>query len=412
MSITSNGVLTLCACMLFASYSQVFFLRLCITLVVSPRQSGNEALRIRYTGTGTTWHTVRIMEVNQKDIELIGGFGPMKDLTSIAIGKKILFVSTKNRDYIRNQQEIHLLQSYSDKYVEIVYNDKSYLKRILKVWVKCCSINWKRIDGIVVGFAPQLMLPFLIHWNKKQTVIIDFFISMYDTCVCDRHYFKEKSLVAKLLHWIDRITLLHCSHVITDTKADRQYFSKEFSIPEEKMEVLYLEADSSIYYPMETNRTKEKTVFHVLYFGSILPVQGVDVVLDAIRLLSDRTDIFFTIIGPIKNKNKSTRINHPNAEFFEWLSQEELAERIAEADLCLAGHFNASIGKAKRTIPGKAYIYEAMGKSMILGENSANREVFAEDEHHCFVEMGSAEALAKMIIKRKEQSKQRHEQKH
>lgn len=37
----------------------------------------------------------------------------------------------------------------------------------------------------------------------------------------------------------------------------------------------------------------------------------------------------------------------------EWLSQQELADEIAGADLCLAGHFNADIDKAKRTIPGR-----------------------------------------------------------
>ena len=47
---------------------------------------------------------------------------------------------------------------------------------------------------------------------------------------------------------------------------------------------------------------------------------------------------------------------------FDWLPQEKLAEYIDMADLCLAGHFNAAVEKASRTIPGKAYIYQAMGK--------------------------------------------------
>lgn len=323
----------------------------------------------------------------------------MKDITYIVSGKRVLFISTKNRDYIRNQQEINMLQSHSDRYEEIVFNDKSYIKRILKVWGKCCCVNWKNIDVIVVGFAPQLVFPFLIYWNKKKTVVIDFFVSMYDTFVCDRSYFKKKSIAAKFLHWVDRFTLQHCSHVITDTKADRQYFSKEFQISDEKMIVLYMEADKSIYYPKPPNKAKEESVFRVLYFGSILPLQGVDIILDAIKLLSDRIDIFFTIIGPIRHKKYDSKESFSNAEFFEWLTQEELAAQIASADLCLAGHFNKNIEKAKRTIPGKAYIYEAMEKSMILGENSANHELFVEDERHCFVEMGNAEALAKTIVK-------------
>ena len=81
-----------------------------------------------------------------------------------------------------------------------------------------------------------------------------------------------------------------------------------------------------------------------------------------------------------------------------WLSQEDLAKHIDFADLCLAGHFNASIEKAKRTIPGKAYIYRAMEKPMILGENSANHELYSQQEEGIyFVEMGSGEKLAEKI---------------
>ena len=100
----------------------------------------------------------------------------------------------------------------------------------------------------------------------------------------------------------------------------------------------------------------------VLYFGSILPLQGVDVVLETIRKLKGRDDIFFDIIGPIPQSLQKPI--QSNVRYTDWLSQEELAERIASADLCLAGHFNGSIAKADRTIPGKAYIYEAMKKKM------------------------------------------------
>ena len=66
--------------------------------------------------------------------------------------------------------------------------------------------------------------------------------------------------------------------------------------------------------------------------------------------------------------------------------------------MCLAGHFCADIDKAKRTIPGKAYIYQAMKKPMVLGDNSANRELFSDGEKGVyFVRMGDGSALAEAI---------------
>ena len=43
-----------------------------------------------------------------------------------------------------------------------------------------------------------------------------------------------------------------------------------------------------------------------------------------------------------------------------------------------------------------------MKKPMILGENSANHELFREDETHFFVEMGDAGKLADKILEVKD----------
>jgi len=318
----------------------------------------------------------------------------MKKINDRIIGQNILFVSTKNKDYIRNQQEIRLLKNNAKTYYEIVFSDSSYLKRVLKVYFACQKGIWKQVDVIYVGFAPQLLILFLKKWMKEKYVIIDFFISMYDTFVCDRKYFKEGSCIAKILHRIDKMTLDSCHHIIVDTNADRKYFAKEFHVPFHKMEVMYLEADSRIY---DIRKYKEEKMF-VLYFGSILPLQGVDVILEAVSILRERKDIVFIMIGPLNDKDCPDIKKNTNVIFYDWLPQEKLAEQIAKADLCIAGHFSKDIGKAGRTIPGKAYIYEAMKKPMILGDNEANRELFQEDAMHFYVEMGNAGALADKIV--------------
>lgn len=325
----------------------------------------------------------------------------MEKINDKVVGQDILFVSTKNKEYIRNQQEIKLLKKNAKSYSEIVFSDKAYLTRVLKVYLACMKGMWKQADMIYVGFAPQLVLPFLKRWSQEKYVVVDFFISLYDTFVFDRKYFKEGSVAANILFRIDKLTLERCDYVIVDTQADQKYFSKMFQVPMGKTEVMYLEADSDIYNLQKYKKEKMK----VLYFGSVLPLQGVDVILKAVRMLKGHTDIAFTIIGPLKDTGGLGRKRYPNAVFYKWLPQEKLAEQIASADLCIAGHFSIGIEKAKRTIPGKAYIYESMKKPMILGDNEANRELFQEDSMHFYVEMGNAGALAKKIIEIKEQEK-------
>lgn len=311
-------------------------------------------------------------------------------------GKRVLFVTTKNVDYIRNTQEIAALRATA-KSVEVLGSaDKSYPKRLIKIYKNLAFKSLRGYDAVFVGFAPQLVLPVFGRRFKGLYLAEDFFISLYDTMVDDRKKFASNSLPARFMHRIDEKTLRGADLVVADTRAHADFFAAEFSADREKLRVLYLQADRSIYYPREVK--KAPGVFTVLYFGSILPLQGTETILECIRLLKDRPDIHFEMIGPVGEAEKS-KCEGANVRFTPWLSQPELADRIAAADLCLAGHFNARIGKALRTIPGKAYIYEAMGKPMILGDNPANRELFAEDNtRHFFVRMGDADSLKEKIL--------------
>lgn len=316
----------------------------------------------------------------------------MKNLTN----KKVLFITTKNLDYLRNTQEIEELQNRASEVKVVGSYSKNYLVRVLTVYFGLLTTSIKAFDSVFVGFSPQLVLPVWFWKFRKNEVYIDFFISMYDTFVMDRKKFAPNSIVAKVFRFLDEFTLKKAHHVIVDTKAHGDYFVEDFDVNADKIEVMYLKADTSIFYPRELEKRSDiQGKFDVLYFGSVLPLQGVEVVIGAAKELADEKDVHFTIIGPIKDKLE--KFESDTIEYIDWLSQPDLATYIAMSDLCLAGHFNAEIGKAKRTIPGKAYIYEAMNKPMILGENDATHELYQTDEKHYFVEMGNAKALARKI---------------
>lgn len=316
----------------------------------------------------------------------------MKKISDIR-NKRVLYIATKNSDYLRITQELRILRENGNTVTEISSVEKSYPKRLMCVYRQLLKADMNDYDLSFVGFAPQLVLPVFGKKLGKKPIVTDFFISMYDTLCFDRRKFKPDSLIGKLLRRIDRKTLSCADMAVCDTKAHGRYFCGEFSYPAEKMSVLYLEADTSIYYPREAPKNSD---FTVLYFGSVLPLQGVSVILDAIELLENERGIKFIFVGPLGKDN--VRKGEKITEYIEWLPQEKLAEKIAQADLCLAGHFDGTIMKAKRTIPGKAYIYRAMNKPMILGDNEATRELYSEkDEGVYFTEMGDPHKLAELI---------------
>lgn len=312
--------------------------------------------------------------------------------------KRVLFVTTKNVDYIRNVQEIHILKEHSELVWVIGSKSEQYFKRVISVWYKFFTANLKQYDLVFLGFSPQLVYPLFFWKLKHMEVWIDFFISVYDTLICDRKWFKRNGIMASFCKWIDRFTLDRAALVLSDTKVHGDYFAREFHVERKKIRTLYLEVDSEIYYPRKLEKSVEfsgKRV--VLYFGSALPLQGIDVILDAAREVCAHPAFHFIIVGPVEKIHEKPLCK--NITYYRWLSQEELAEKIAQSDLCLAGHFNDNIDKAKRTIPGKAYIYRAMQKPMILGDNAATREIFDESmEGIHFVKMGDSHALAEKIL--------------
>ena len=74
-------------------------------------------------------------------------------ITTVSQNKKVLFITTKNIDYIRNSQEINCLQKSAQLVKVIGYKDKSYLLRLVKIYIKLLSMSFKDYNLIFVLFV-------------------------------------------------------------------------------------------------------------------------------------------------------------------------------------------------------------------------------------------------------------------
>jgi len=316
-------------------------------------------------------------------------------------GKRVLFITTHGIDYIRNVQHVAFLRENGADVKCVYSNTGNHMLSALKIFFVLLFSPMKDVDVVFVSYMCQLVVPVLPVFGrklKKKVLVVDFFISLYDSLVFDRQKIGEGNPLARVLHWLDAASLRKADRVIVDTKAHGGYFCREFGVPKEKLEVVYLKADTSVYYPRKMEKKPEfRGKYLVVYFATVIPLQGMDIVLEAVRLLRKHGEIHFCIIGPVEKRCR--KVVSDTVTYIGWLQQSELAEYIAMADLCLAGHFHGTIMKAKRTIPGKAYIYEAMGKPMVLGDSPANHERYSENQPGIyFVPMGDGKALAKKIL--------------
>lgn len=343
--------------------------------------------------------------------------------------KNVVYITVKNKEYIRTSQIKRILEKEAASFEMYTSEKKNPLTRALDLRKRIGKINFSGADVIILGFLPQLIwgkLPKeiigvssdgVLSKQKCPVIISDFFLSVYDTVVLDRRLVEDGHLIARLTRWLDKRVILGSDLVLVDTEANAKFFSELYFVTKRKFETLYLEADQEVYYSAvsdpesvieeiknadtgrESVRNADKMV---LYFGTGLPLQGTDIVMEAFNKVTEESDrrIKCVFIGKTKGIPKRELIRartNPNIELIRWLSQTSLADKIREADLCIAGHFNLYIDKASRTVPGKAYIYEAMKKPMILADTEANHEMFEEDPRHFFVPRGNAEALSECI---------------
>jgi glycosyltransferase involved in cell wall biosynthesis len=324
-------------------------------------------------------------EFNRQNLlKIVSRFGSPKNL-------KILYISTYIRNYTRTETLLTLFAK-SGLQVKTVLTGGCWLKYILAL--RGLLRYQSEYDLIFVGFRGHEILPILRVITRKP-IVFDAFVSVYDTLCFDRRLFKPSSLIGKFLRWYDKYLCKISQVTLVDTKAHKDYFEKEFKA--DNVDYIYLDCNKSIFCPLAIKQNKPH--FVVFWYGSANPLQGVDVILRAAKLL-ERETVRFRLIGAVRKKygRLLRELNMSNVEMMDFVPYEQLPLEINRADICLGGHFSDR-AKGRRTISGKTFQFLACEKPTIIGDNCANRELFKSGGLIQYVKMFDPEDLAEKIMK-------------
>jgi len=309
----------------------------------------------------------------------------------------ILFVPGREPDYIRNWM---IWQALTRRYRLTVATEavRPALSRYAQALLRVARSMRHGPDLIFVGFYGQpLVLP--LRALTRRPLVLDAYVSTYDTLCFDRQWFRPRSPVGRLAYALDFWACRLADHVLFDTTAHRDYFIHTFSVPLAKTSVLYVGCDESHFRPHSA--PPPDGTFKVFTYASFLRLHGVKYILQAARLLADQEDISFTIGGAGARLDAMKRLARdlylPNVRFPGWIDFSELPSQIAQADLCLGGHFSA-VPKASRVIATKTFQFLAMGRPTVVGDNPANREVLLHRQNAYLCRMADPAALAAAIL--------------
>lgn len=269
-------------------------------------------------------------------------------------------------------------------------------------------LSWKFIktppaDVVIVGHPGYFhihLARLLCGLTRRQTLLVyDSFIPLHDAIVKDRGLIRPASPISKLLRAFETSCLRIADRCLVDTEVNGRFAAQEFGVSIENLKTVRVGPTIRQVFSVPAMESSGNE-FRVVFVGTFIPLQGIDVILEAARLLLDRTEISFTIVGsgqlgkPMRDRAASLGLS--NVTFTGWLTTDQLGDVLRAHHLAL-GIFGTN-EKALRVIPSKVYDICAAGMPFVSADTPAMQEAFTHLINAYLVPPGDPRSLAEAIL--------------
>jgi len=318
--------------------------------------------------------------------------------------KKVCYIlSYSAPDYIRTRTLLRALENIAwiDLYkaINTRKNSLRYFETILKLIKIRVSIN---PDLYILGFRGNEIFFLVKLITLGKPLIFDSFVSPSASLTGEKKLGKLGYVIGRLVTPFEWLMLKWSDIILTDTNENAAFQSRYFRISLENFKTIYVGTDEKEFKPSKL--VPKNKAFEVFIYATFLPLHGIDIVLDAARLLKSQS-IHFTIAGG-KGKNKKlaeftqriTEENITNVTHYSWIEFDTLKEYINKADLCLGGPFG-NTKQSNIVITGKTFQFIASAKPTVIGFNKEVLKCGFLDKKNCLVvKQGNAQELADSIL--------------
>lgn len=265
--------------------------------------------------------------------------------------------------------------------------------RLIGRWGRLVRRSWKvrgrRFDLIFVGYLGHFDVVLARVLFPSRRIALDLLIFAADTAR-DRGVTGGYRL--RLLAALDRLAIVCSNLVLLDTEAEVELLP---SRARDKAVVAPVGASPAWFTAGENRRPPSADGLRVVFFGLFTPLQGAPVIGGALALLSERPDIFVTMIGNGQDYAATRRLvgDLPNVNWTDWVDAADLPRIVAEHDVCL-GIFGTS-AKAARVVPNKVFQGAAAGCAIVTSDTAPQRDLLGAAA--LFVPPGDPAALAGIL---------------
>ncbi len=312
----------------------------------------------------------------------------------------VCYFGIYNPNHTRNRNLIDGLRQNGVEVLECNTREKS-AKKYFQL-IKMHRAVKQKYEVMIVGFPghPIMPLAWLLARLNRKKIIFDAFISLYDSLVLDQKKYSPKSWQAKKYWLIDWLSLKLADIVLMEAQAYIDYLVATFRVPAQKCRRIFVGSDDKILYPRPKPKVGKEFLVH--FHGTYLPIQGIPYIIEAAKILKDAS-INFNIIGKLKDYQpeiaKAQKWKLQNVNFIDFVPYAQLADLMAEADICLGMFGDAP--KAKRCGAFKIVEAMAMKKALITADLPATRELLTNQQNALLCKIADAKDLADKILELK-----------
>lgn len=290
----------------------------------------------------------------------------------------------------RGGREIVLCHSRSPFPLRFVVLGAKYLRSFRDVGVVLVTEGGHRLVPAIAALA---------HLTGRP-VLFDPFTSRYNTRIEDRALAGRWSVEALVSTWQDWSSTHAADALVFDTDEHRDYFRSRYAL-EKPMAVVPVGVPSGAFDDVRHRARPGGVTVRVLFYGTYIPLQGVETIVEAAAALAGDGAYELELIGEgqvhaaARERARRLGVDGAIVRFEPPVAFEDLPQRIAEADLVL-GIFGDT-DKARRVVPNKVVQAAAVGAPLVTADTPAIRRYFVHGESAWLVPPADSRALAEAI---------------
>lgn len=307
----------------------------------------------------------------------------------------MIYLSGKVMGYYRAQSIIKILGDNRIQYVNYPFYlavGKFKLLKIITALLTFCAFFLLRILTIIKA-KKVIVLPMNFSWIVlfevffarllKKDVIVEYYISNYDTLVNDKQRYKKRTVSAKIALLKDKFITHYASVIICLNRSEADYYSFFMSAnAKHKIRTIPL-----VCYSRQkrcyTNNESDKCL-NVFWWGTYIPLHGLEKV---IKAMAYTNNVNLHIFGNDEVKSKrykslaevegvTKKVTFYDNMTFANGKLEELIH--AKCDVAL-GNFGDS-NKAKTVLVNKIVDCSSLGLATITMKTKALQEFYRDNE--------------------------------